>query len=233
MMRHMLLLTATAVAIGAVTLGACASPRERAERNRPLAVNPSAIIAAELAFNRLAQDKGMVHAFRETAHKDAVMFVPQRVRAHDWLRTGDLGQGVSWSPHAVYVSCDGSAGATTGGWTGPNSSHGYFTKVWLRDRDGGFSWTLYNGVPLTGARREAPEFIEARQARCGSRPAVTIETGSEGDDLAIGLAADQTLSWRSLVKPDGSRTITIRMWDGASMQNVIADVVAAPAKPGS
>ena len=210
------------------SLSACAmSPRERAERNRPLAANPSAIIAAEIAFNRLAQDKGMVPAFRETAHKDAVMFVPQRVRALDWLKTGNLGSGISWTPHAVYTSCDGSAGATTGGWTGPGGSFGYFTTVWLREKDGSFKWILDHGVPLTGSPREAPEFIDGRQAACGTRPAVGIETGAEGDDLSIGLAADQTLSWRSLVRADGSRRITVRMWDGSAMQPVIDDDVTA------
>lgn len=220
------------IMLAALSLAGCATPRDQAERNRPLAANPSAVIAAELAFNRLAQDKGMVPAFRETAHRDAVMFTPRRVRAQEWLRTGDLGSGISWSPHAVYTSCDGSAGATTGGWTGPGGSHGYFTTVWLRARDGSFKWILDHGVPLTGAKREAPEFIEARQARCTARPPVTIETGGEGDDLAIGLAADQTLSWRSLVRRDGSRTITIAMWDGSAMVPVIEDVVAAPAPSG-
>lgn len=212
-----------------LALAGCVSPQTRAERNRPLAANPSAIIAAELAFNRLAQDKGMIAAFRETAHKDAVMFVPQRVRALDWLRTGNLGSGISWAPHAVYTSCDGSAGATTGGWTGPGGSFGYFTTVWLRERDGSFKWVLDHGVPLTGAPRDAPEFIEGKQAVCGSRPAVGIETGAEGEDLSIGLAADQTLSWRSLVRRDGSRRITVRMWDGSAMQPVIDDDVAAAA----
>jgi hypothetical protein len=214
-------------------LTGCATAQQRAERNRPLAANPSAVVAAELAFNRLAQEKGMQQAFRETAHADAVLFVPQRVKAQDWLRGNSPGSGVSWSPHAVYTSCDGNAGATTGGWQGPGGSHGYFTTVWLRKRDGSFEWILDHGVPLTGAPREAPEFIEGRQAKCGTRPPVGIEAGAEGEDLAIGLSPDQTLSWRSLVRRDGSRRITIRMWDGSAMQPVIDDDVPAPARSGS
>lgn len=213
----------------ALTLAGCASVQERNLRNRPLAPNPSAIIAAELAFNRLAQEKSMQAAFRETAHKDAVMFVPQRVKAQEWLRSNSPGTGVSWAPHAVYSSCDGSAGATTGSWTAPGGLHGYFTTVWLREKDGTFKWVLDHGVPLTGAKREVPEFIDARQAKCGTRPAIGVEAGGEGDDLAIGLSADQTLSWRSLVRKDGSRQISIRQWDGSAMQTVIDDKVAAPA----
>lgn len=223
-MRRIIALAATLL-----LLSACVSEQERALRNRPLAPNPSAIIAAELAFNRLAQEKGLIPAFRETAHKDAVLFVPQRVNAQQWLRTGNLGSGLSWSPHAVYTSCDGGAGATTGGWTRPDGSHGYFTTVWLRERDGGFKWILDHGVALNGPRRDAPEFIEAKQAKCGSRPMVAIEAGNEGDDLAVGLSADQTLSWRSLVRRDGSRRITIRQWDGTAMLDVIDDDVTAAA----
>lgn len=204
---------------------------EQRERNRPLAANPSAIIAAELAFNRLAQEKGPQAAFRETAHRDAVMFVPQRVSAAEWLRSNSPGKDVRWQPHAVFTSCDGSAGATTGAWQHPAGLHGYFTTVWLRTRDGSFRWVLDHGVPLSGAAREAPEFIDGRQARCGSRPAASIVPGNEGEDLAIGLSADQTLSWRSLVRPDGSRRITVSMWDGSAMQAVIDDdVTAADAK---
>lgn len=215
------------MAAAALMLTGCVSAQEQRERNRPLAANPSAIVAAELAFNRLAQEKGLVPAFRETAHKDAVLFVPQRVKAHEWLRSGNLGSGISWAPHAVFTSCDGSAGATTGGWIGPGGSHGYFTTVWLRNRDGSFKWILDHGVPLSGAKREAPEFINAKQARCGTRPPVSIETGGEGDDLSIGLSADQTLSWRSLVRTDGSRRITVRMWDGTAMTTEIDDDVTA------
>jgi hypothetical protein len=47
------------------------------------------------------------------------------------------------------------------------------------------------------------------------------------------LSADQTLSWRSLVRADGSRRITIKMWDGTAMATEIDDdVTAAQAKAG-
>src|SRR3546814_3106008 len=52
-------------------------------RNRPLAANPSAFIAAEIRFAQRAQEEGQWTAFRETAHPAAVMFVPERVKAQD------------------------------------------------------------------------------------------------------------------------------------------------------
>lgn len=199
-------------------------------RKRPLAANPSAYVAAEIAFARLAQDKGQWTAFRETSAPDAVMFVPQRVKARDWLKgQKDPAEAVKWQPHAVYVSCDGNSGVTTGAWQkGP--ANGYFTTVWRRDpMSGKINWVLDHGDDLK-VPREAPDFIASSQAKCGSRPAVPIETGGEGDDMVVGLSGDQTLSWTSTVHPDKARRITIRLWDGKDMKTVIDNEVAAPAK---
>ena len=199
-------------------------------RKRPLAANPSAYVAAEIAFARLAQEKGQWTAFRETSAPDAVMFVPQRVKARDWLKAqANPAEAVKWQPHAVYVSCDGNAGATTGAWQ-KGDVNGYFTTVWLRDPiSGKINWVLDHGDALT-APRAAPDFIESKQAKCGSRPAVPIEAGDEGDDMAVGLSPDQTLSWTSTVHPDQSRRLVIRLWDGKTMATVIDDKVAAPPK---
>ncbi|MDK2760135.1 MAG: hypothetical protein KYX64_02105 [Sphingopyxis sp.] len=196
----------------------------------PLSANPSAFIAAEIAFARLAQDKGQWTAFRETAHPEAVMFVPQRVKARDWLKSQkDPAEAVKWQPHAVYVSCDGNAGVTTGAWQkGP--ANGYFTTAWVRDERGRINWILDHADTLT-TPREAPEFIGSKQAVCGSRPAVPIEAGGEGEDMAVGLSPDQTLSWTSTVRADASRRITVRLWDGKTMAAVIDDQVAAPRQP--
>ena len=218
------------VAALALMLAGCAgSPDDF--RNRPLAANPSAFIAAEIGFARLAQEKGQWTAFRETSHGDAVMFVPERVKARDWLKSQkDPAEAVKWQPHAVYVSCDGNVGATTGAWQkGP--ANGYFTTVWLRDpKNGKTEWILDHGDGLASPR-EAPEFIASKQAACGSRPAVPIEAGAEGEDMAVGLAPDQTLSWTSTVGADKSRRVTVRLWDGKDMATVIDDRVAAPKQP--
>ena len=223
-MRHWLV-----VALGASMLAGCAGP-DSDIRNRPLAPNPSAFIASEIGFARLAQEKGQWTAFRETAHPDAVMFVPQRVRARDWLKSQkDPAEAVKWQPHAVYVSCDGNSGVTTGAWQkGP--ANGFFTTVWVRDERGRINWILDHGADLA-TPRDAPDFIASKQAVCGSRPAVPIEAGGEGEDMAVGLAADQTLSWTSTVRADNSRRVTVRLWDGKAMATVIDDQVAAPKQP--
>ena len=215
-------------AVGAVLLSGCAPSGDIFDR--PLGANPSAFIAAEIAFARLAQDKGQWTAFRETAAPDAVMFVPQRVNARDWLRSKkDPATAVRWQPHAVFVSCDGNVGATTGAWqNGP--AQGYFTTLWRRDPvRGEMRWVLDHGDALR-APREAPDFIESRQAACGSRPSAAPVGDADGDTVA-GLSPDQTLSWTSTVRSDGSRRVSVHMWDGTAMTPVIDDQVAAPDKP--
>lgn len=219
-MRRLLIASALALVIAG---GAAAR-----ERDRPLAPNPSAYIAAEIAFARLAQEKGQWTAFRETAAPDAVMFVPQRVVALDWLKSQkDPAEAVKWQPHAVYISCDGHSGATTGAWQ-KGGAQGYFTTVWRRDpKKGRIRWVLDHGDGLT-MPRDAPDFIEAKQAKCGSRPGVAVDAGEEGGgDMVVGVSPDQTLSWTSSVAADGSRRVTVRMWDGTAMQPVIDDRVAA------
>ena len=224
----MRLLAVAAISLSVIAGGAVVA-RER-ERD-PLAANPSAFIAAEIGFSRLAQEKGQWTAFRETAAPEAVMFVPQRVKARDWLKSQkDPAEAVKWQPHAVYVSCDGNVGVTTGAWQkGP--ANGYFTTVWLRDpKKGKLTWILDHGDALA-TPREAPDFIASKQAVCGSRPAVAVEAGAEGEDRSVGLSPDQTLSWTSTVRPDQSRRITIRLWDGKEMATVIDDQVAGPKQP--
>lgn len=219
------------LAIAAIFLSVMAGGAAIARERDPLAANPSAFIAAEIGFSRLAQEKGQWTAFRETAAPEAVMFVPQRVNARNWLKSQkDPAEAVKWQPHAVYISCDGNVGVTTGAWQkGP--ANGYFTTVWLRDpKKGKLAWTLDHGDTLT-APREAPDFIASKQAVCGSRPAVPIEAGGEGDDMAVGLSPDQTLSWTSTVRADKSRRVTIRLWDGKEMATVIDDQIAAPKQP--
>ena len=219
------------LAFAVLSLSVIAGGAAAARQRDPLAANPSAFIAAEIGFSRLAQEKGQWTAFRETSAPEAVMFVPQRVKARDWLKSQkDPAEAVKWQPHAVYISCDGNVGVTTGAWQkGP--ANGYFTTVWLRDpKKGKLAWTLDHGDTLA-TPREAPDFIASKQAVCGSRPAVPIEAGGEGEDRAVGLSPDQTLSWTSAVRADKSRRVTIRLWDGKEMATVIDDQVAAPKQP--
>src|SRR3546814_18142339 len=86
-------------------------------------------------------------------------------------------------------------------------------------------WVLDHGAELT-TPREAPDFIESKQAVCGWRPDAVATAADEG--AAVGLSDDRTLSWTSIARYDGSRPVTVRMWDGSATTEVIEHRVTAP-----
>jgi hypothetical protein len=217
----------------ALSLSACASgPSEDVRGFQPKIANPSAIIAAEIGFNQLAQEKGQWTAFRETAAKDATMFVPQPVLAQEYLKgKADPAQSVKWQPHKAFMSCDGKTGVTTGAWQRPNGTVGYFTTVWQFIQknargDGEWKWVMDHGDGLT-APREPKEMIETKVASCkGSAPAALVAP-AEGAKMKAGYSKDQSLSYTWVVQPDGARTVEVRLWNGVVSETVVMDKVAA------
>jgi len=91
-------------------------------------------------------------------------------------------------------------------------------------------WLLDSGDALA-TPRAAPDFIESKQAICTGKPGAAVTAAAEGDDMMVGMSRDQTLNWTSIVRPDGSRSITVRLWDGDEMATVIDDRIAAPKQP--
>jgi hypothetical protein len=221
-----------ALTIAAALTGCTSGPSPEFRTFQPKIANPSAIIAADIAFNQLAQQKGQWTAFRETAAKDAVMFVPQPVVASEWLKgKADPAASVKWQPHKAYMSCDGKTGVTTGAWQRPDGSTGYFTTVWefveTNDRgDGEWKWVLDHGDTLT-VPRVPKEMIETKVASCKGRAPATLVAPAEGAKMKIGYARDQSLSYSWIVHPNGARTIEIKLWNGEASETVLTDQVAA------
>ena len=181
--------------------------------------DPSSVFAAEIAFGRLAQQKGQWTAFRATAADDAVMFVPQRVVAKKWLKgRADPPKPVMWSPSVIHVSCDGNLAASTGNWKRPDGSVGYFTTIWRRDKNGAWKWILDHGDTLASPRA-APEFLVGKVATC--------KRGASGSERPSA-ASDESLVWSADVAADGSRRVSVRSWNGAAYDVVIDDRVASP-----
>ena len=212
----------------ALAATACASPGPRQYPGVKLkpSANPTAVIAAELAFAQLAQTKGQWTAFRETATADAVMFVPQRVNVQGWLKgKADPAVSVKWQPHQVWSSCDGSYAVTRGAWQQPNSV-GYFTTVWQRQKNGGYKWVLDQGdamaMPL-----DPPEMIAAKVADCKGLPPIAQATTAQPDRRA-GLSDDRTLSWTVQVDRQCGRTYRLLLWDGTKMAEVMSGSVDVP-----
>ncbi|MFM5895161.1 MAG: hypothetical protein ACKOQM_12130, partial [Novosphingobium sp.] len=135
-MRKPILFVAAAALLA---VPAAAQRREdRDARNGNGNANPSAVIAAEIAFAQLAQAKGQWTAFKETAAPDAVLFTPAMVLAQAWLRNRpNPAHAVAWQPHQVWSSCDGSLMVTTGAWQNAGKT-GWFTTVWQRQNKGGY-----------------------------------------------------------------------------------------------
>lgn len=218
--------------LGLCLAGCASGPAADVRSFQPKIANPSAIIAAEIAFNQLAQQKGQWTAFRATAAKDAVMFVPQPTMALEYLKgKADPAKSVKWQPHRAYMSCDGKTGATTGAWQRPDGSVGYFTTVWqfiqTNDRgDGEWKWVLDHGDTLTTPR--APkEMIETKVASCKGRAPAMLLAPPEGAKMKTGYSRDQSLSYSWIVLPDGARTVEVKLWNGESSETLILDRVAA------
>jgi hypothetical protein len=224
---------ASAFVLCAALSGCAAAPGPEFRNFQPKIANPSAIIAAEIGFNQRAQQKGQWTAFRETAAKDAVMFVPQPTSALEWLngRT-DPAQSVKWQPHKAFMSCDGKTGVTTGAWQKPDGSVGYFTTVWQfieknARGDGEWRWVLDHGDALT-APRAPREMIETQVASCKGAAPAALAAPPEGAMMKTGYARDQTLSYSYVVQPNGARTVEVKLWHGVNPETVISDQVAAP-----
>lgn len=133
--------------------------------------NPSALIAADIAFARLAREKGQWTAFRETADDAAEMFEGKRVLAKAALKDrADPPAPVRWAPQSAWISCDGTAGLTFGAWQGAAGGTGEYVTVWQRQFKGktDWKWVLDDGQDLSQPLR-AVDWAEGKVADCPAR----------------------------------------------------------------
>jgi hypothetical protein len=183
-------------------------------------------VDAERAFAAAAKTIGQWTAFRKWSTDDAVMFVPQPVNAHEFLKDRkDPPRVIDWWPTASWISCDGKTAVNTGGWQRPDGAVGYFTTIWQRQPDGGWKWTLDSGDSLTVPRPAGEPTVS--RAACNV-PKVTWAADPPG--AKTGRAADNSLNWIWSVKPDGGRDISVVMWTGKGFKPVLEnEIVGTPA----
>lgn len=150
--------------------------------------DPSAVVAAEIAFAKLARDKGQWTAFRDTADKDGIMFLPLATNAQRFLKgRKDPPKPIAWQPGRVFISCDGSYAVSTGPWQRPDGSTGTFITVWRQQEKGGYKWALDFGSTKAFGTNVAEEGIDAKIADCPARraqgvsPTVAGETPAQAD----------------------------------------------------
>ncbi len=228
-----------ALALGLLVLAGTAQAEDKRGPSRNSYANPSAVIAAELAFAQAAQDKGQWTAFAEAAAPDAVMFTPQMVYAQAWLKgRANPAQAVKWQPHEIWSSCDGSLMVSHGAWQG-GKANGYFTTLWQRQKDGKYKWILDSGDALKQAE-PAPEMIAGHVADCPERglrpttaPAVKVGKGSAkalpplDPKYRAGKSDDGSLTWEVTVDPSGARNLSVEWKKDGEVSPVMIEEVAA------
>lgn len=150
--------------------------------------NPSAVVAAEIAFAKLARDKGQWTAFRDTADKDGIMFLPLATNAQRFLKgRKDPPKTIAWQPGKVFIACDGSYAVSTGPWQRPDGSTGTFITIWRQQDKGDYKWALDFGSTKPFGTNIEEDGIEAKIAECPARrapgvsPQVAGETPAQAD----------------------------------------------------
>lgn len=226
--------------VGCAAGGGRLSDRERYDRvmGSPVA-NPSAVVQAELAFARLAQEKGQWTAFRETATDDAIMFTPDLVNAQQWLKgKTDPVQAVTWQPHHIYMSCDGSMAVSTGAWQNAEGEAGHFTTIWQQqdfsqrrqNRKIEWKWVFDDGQPLDKPLAE-PDYVETEVASCKAKTPTGFPPTGLTDKGKTGASADRSLIWNAAFADDGSRIVFVDLaQDDGSFKRVHEYKIPVPAQ---
>ncbi len=198
------------------------------------AAEPSAVIAAELAFARLAREEGTWTAFRETATDDAVWPAPgwQNVKAA-LKGAPDPAQPIVWEPDMVWSSCDGSFALSTGPATWPDGRKTRFATIWQRQDNGEYKWVLDQGLDVDPSYAK-PEMIAAQVAECGvRRPRDPRERARRGLAWQSAQSDDGTLAWSTELAADCSRRFTVRARRQGTLTEVFSARAAPPAAAGA
>ena len=193
------------------------------------APKPMSALDAERAFAADAQKIGQWTAFRKWSTPDALMFTPQPVNARVFFgKLKNPAVPVFWWPGRSYVSCDGTVAINTGPWVRDyGKSVGYFTTVWIRQRDGGWKWVYDAGDEEKFMRGEGGDIAPVVAACSKPKMPAVVAAPPPGWKVGSGRSPDGTLEWAWAVRADGSRTFLVNLWDGAKRQTVIEDKVAA------
>ena len=196
-------------------------------------------VDAERAFAADAQTIGQWSAFRKYADDRAVMFTPQPVLAHEFLKgRDDPPKSVEWWPALSFSSCDGRTAVNTGPAFRPDGAHyGQFTTVWVAEM-GAWKWVYDNGSPAVGSPPRNAATPEIRRASCRAgapgAPIIAPLPLSEGGerqspgDSGRGESADKTLGWDWKVTREGEHHFRAYLWNGRGYDRALVVNVPAP-----
>lgn len=218
----------------ALALAGCATGNRIDDQRRAFlgsAAAPSEVIAAELAFARMAREKGTWTAFRETSTEDALWPAPGWENVRQALKgAADPAQAIVWEPDSVVVSCDGSFALSTGPGTYPNGRKTRFATIWQRQDDGRYRWVLDQGFDLEPGYSK-PEMIAAQVADCGERRRGPPPKARRSPAWHSGQSDDGTLSWSTELKPDCARSFVVQARKAGAMAEVFRRDAAPPPAP--
>lgn len=220
----------------ALTVAACAAGPGMDHRQRAYlgsAAEPTDVIAAELAFARLAREKGTWTAFRATATDDALWPNPGWVNVIQSVKgRPDPAQPIVWEPDGVTVSCDGSFALSTGPATYPGGRRTRFATIWQRQDDGRYRWVLDQGFDLEAGYAK-PEMIRAAVAECGEREHGQATRARRGEAWQSGQSDDGSLAWTTELRADCSRSFAVRARLDGAMVEVFRREAAPPPAPAA
>lgn len=206
------------------------------------AAAPMTAVEAERAFAADAQRLGQWTAFRRWADPTAVMYTPQAVWAHEYLKDRkDPPRSVKWWPALSILSCDGRTAVNTGPWRNEAmKTDGTFTTLWMRQPSGDWRWTIDGGAevkkPLS---RPAQPVVRRASCKKSAELAAAVakiqanpanRTAPPGD-YGFSRSADGTLLYHWLVRKDGARLTRVSLWNGRGFDRVLFQEVPAPAAP--
>lgn len=194
---------------------------------------PGEVAAADIAASLLAQEDGRWKSFKKHGADGAIMFVPQRVDAKQWLKNGDEAAGaISWNPHEIWSSCDGSLAISRGVWEKPDGSKGWYTSAWERQKDGEYRWTMELGGENDSVE-ETPIMIRSHTPGCkiGMRGPGGPRDRDRRDDRQtlpdIGhpyaISRDETMRWDVETGDDCARHVTVRFRDDSGWSDPVLD----------
>jgi hypothetical protein len=200
---------------------------------------PATAIDAERAFAADAQKEGQWTAFRKWADPTAVMYTPQAVWAHEFLKDRkDPPHSVQWWPALSLTSCDGRTAVNTGPWRNEaNQTDGYFTTLWMRQPSGDWRWTVDGGdvvkTPLARPARPKVRRASCKKSRGFAEAVAKIHANPANrtappGDYGFSRSADGTLLYYWLVRKDGARFTRVSLWNGREFDTALRQEVAAP-----
>ena len=132
---------------------ACNSPKKNNDSEQ---INKTALIAADNAFSKMSEEKGMKNAFIEFIDSNGVLLKPNHLpimgaNAIDYLiQQNDSAYTLTWEPYYADVANSGEMGYTYGIYElRPKSKdtiiYGSYTSIWKKQNDGKWKFVLDTG----------------------------------------------------------------------------------------